>query len=214
MININFNKTKSSTIYQDQDPQTNALSGLITNIKASVSKSDFSLDSIMILRIIMNLVLIACFPIALKFYETQEIKKLDVQKAQVDSELNGLKTQLTKVESELKAYGEFQDKSKEFVKKKDFLKELAGSRLIIPRALNLIQEKTPRTVWLEKISLNLLEKKSTVEISGKSFNEIDVNRFANSLHDILDKNSIIVDTRDSKKSGGVAEVSFSLRAEM
>ena len=52
--------------------------------------------------------------------------------------------------------------------------------------LDLIQNKVPKTVWLENLKLNISEEKNELQMTGKSFNEAHVNAFASSLHDILD----------------------------
>ena len=48
-------------------------------------------------------------------------------------------------------------------------------------------------------------------LSGKSLNEADINFFANSLHEILDKNSITVNMNDIKEGGSVVNVDFQLQ---
>ena len=92
---------------------------------------------------------------------------------------------------------------------------MAESRLIIPRTIDLIQNKTPKTVWLEVLKLEISEKgHSSVYISGRSFTEDHINFFANSLHDVLDRNSITVDTQDIKEGDSVVRVDFNLKGMM
>lgn len=212
MININFNKTKSSVIHAGtQSGMETGESSVITNLKSTFANVQFDLQPGIIIKMITNLVLILCFPLGLKVYEVREINKLEVQKQAVSSALKQTQDRLAQLKAELDSYSHLQEKSKEFATKKEFLRGLAEARLIIPRTVDLIQNKTPKTVWLERLNLKLSKEETAVEISGKSFNEAHVNSFAGSLHDILDKNSITVDTRDIKEGGSIVKVNFNLK---
>ena len=219
MIKVNLNKTKSSMTYDTQRAEVNpsgsvfstAISTALKNIK---SQSIFEMNTVIMMKFILNLIFILCFPLALKAYEIHQINKLTNEKVQKENLLSSINEELAKLETELKSYDYLQKKAEEFKKKKEFLKTLAEARLIIPRTIDLIQNRTPETVWLEHLKLELLETRQKVYISGKSFSETHVNFFANSLHDVLDKNSITVNTHDIREGDSVVRVNFSLQGVM
>lgn len=219
MIKVNLNKTKSSVIYDTKETglgssdtffQT-AVSTVLTNIKkTNVAEA----SATALLKIVINFILVLCFPLALKVYEVNQIKELEKQKSKKEQLLAAASGELSRLETELRSYDHLQAKAEEYRKKKEFLKKLAESRLIIPRTIDLIQNKTPKTVWLEELRLEISERGQKVHITGKSFNEAHVNFFANSLHDVLDKNSITVDTQDIREGNSVVKVDFNLKGTM
>ena len=218
MLKINLNKTKKAEVFQDQTHSTGlatAGSTLFTNLKTLVGgiKSDV-ITPVLIVKIIINISLIVFFPLGLKIYEMIQINKLETQKKATDDILAGAQLKLDQLRKELSNYDHLKDLSQEFVRKKNFLQGLAEKRLVIPRTIDLIQNNTPKTVWLEHIKLNLSDEKNTVEISGKSFNENHVNSFATSLHNILDKNSITLETQDIKEGESIVKVDFDLKGVM
>ena len=216
MIKVNLNKTKTHVSYQTQHDLTSEKS-VLTSLKtylASIKKTD--VDTIVFVKIIMNFILIFCFPLGLKVYEIRQISQLNAEKSQEDKILNKSKGQLSQLEQEIQTYSYLKDKALEFSEKKDFLKQLGEARLVIPRTIDLIQNKIPEAVWLESLNLNAssTEGKSTLSITGESLNEAYVNAFANSLHDILDENSITVNTQDVSESNSVVKVRFDLKGIM
>ena len=217
MIKVNLNKTKSSIIYNTQRTEENPANSLLSTVVSTALKglkgqSMVDLNVSLIAKVLLNLVLILSFPLALKAYEINQINKIKKEKQQKEKLLASANDEFSNLESQLAAYDYLKDKAREFSEKKDFLKKLAESRLTIPRTIDLIQSKTPKTVWLESLKLELSEEgQQSVHISGQSFSEAHVNSFANSLHDVLDKNSITVNTHDIKDGDSVVKVNFSLQ---
>ena len=217
MIKVNLNKTKSSvTSYytQSRTGLAGAGSSIFTSIKETIANKEIAINPAIFIKIIINLILVLCFPLGLKIYEVREINKLENKKQGVEKSLAETKERFSQLESEIKSYGHLQEQAREFEEKKGFLKELAQSRLIIPQMMDLIQNKTPKTVWLEHLKMEITKDGNKLELSGKSFNETHVNFFASSLHDILDKNSITVDTMDIKEGNSVVKVDFKLQGVM
>ncbi len=214
MIKVNLNKTKSSTIYSQSVSSESVHSTIFTNIKKRLQGKTINISPAILIKMVINLILIACFPLGLKIYELREIKKLNDKKKKEEQVLANEQKKLAILTEELGKYDHLQDKSKEFTDKMDFLKDLAETRLIVPQTIDLIQDKIPKTVWLESLSLNISTGKNILQIEGQSLDEADVNAFAASLHDILNENSIVVNTRDVKESNSVVRVKFKLEGEM
>lgn len=215
MIKINLNKTQISDL-KNETKSTGLASGefstIVTKIKTEMSKmnmEDIGFD--IFLKIIINLILILCFPMGLKIYEINQINNLEKVKKQKEDLLNTKNQQLVSLSQQLKAYDHLQNKAEEYSNKKTFLKKIAENRIIIARTLDIIQNKTPETVWLKNLSLELQEDYTQINLSGKSFSEGHINSFANSLNDVLDRNSITVDTRDVKEGNSVTHVEFQLK---
>lgn len=213
MIKINFKQTK---IARDQDTKSTGLasqgaSTIVTALVEQAKKIQFGdIGPEVFFRMTINVVLVLCFPLGLKIYEINQINKLERIKKQKEDLLATTNQRLADVSEELEDYSHLQEKSKEYQTKKNFLKGLAEARIVIPRTLDIIQNKTPETVWLKQVSLELSDANTKVSLSGKSFKEADINAFANSLNDILDRNSIFVSTRDVKEGNSVVSVDFEL----
>ena len=215
MIKVNLNKTKTSDL-RSETKSTGLAGGefstIITKIQTEMSKmnmEDIGFD--VFFKIIINLILILCFPLGLKIYEINQINNLEKIKKQKESLLNTKNQQLKSLSQQLKAYDHLQKKADEYANKKNFLKKIAENRIIIARTLDIIQNKTPETVWLKNLALELQETYTQINLSGKSFSEDHINSFADSLNDVLDKNSITVDTRDVKEGNSVTHVEFQLK---
>ena len=216
MIKVNLNKTKSAVASYTQSRSGLADSGssIFTSLKETIANKEIAINPAIFTKIIINLILILCFPLGLKIYEVRQIQKLENKKQGTEKLLAETEGRLSQLETEIKSHGHLQDQAREFEEKKAFLKELAQSRLIIPQMMDLIQNKTPKTVWLEHLKMEITEEGNRLELSGKSFHETHVNFFASSLHDILDKNSITVDTQDIKEGNSVVKVDFKLQGVM
>ena len=212
MIKVNLNKTKSSVTLNTQSTGlASSGSTVFTKIKTVVSERGADFSIALLIRFIINIVLISCFPLGLKFYEIQQINKLGAEKDQEDSLMMETRDRFATLMAEIKSYDHLKKKSEEFTHKRKFLQELAEARLTVPRIIDLIQNKIPKTVWLEELKLKVSKEKNELEISGKSFSEAHVNVFASSLHDILDKNSITVNTQDIAEGGNkMVRVAFVL----
>jgi len=213
MIKVNLNKTKNSVYHTRSTGMASSGSSVFTQLKTVISEN-VDVNPFIFIKFIVNAILILCFPLGLKIYEINEIRKLNKEKSQAETVLSGTQNELSSLKLELAKYDHLKSKAQEFSDKKAFLKELADSRLVIPRMIDLIQNKVPKTVWLEDLSLNISEQKNELQMTGKSFSEAHVNAFASSLHDILDKNSVTVNTRDIKEGDSVVKVNFSLKGVM
>ena len=215
MIKVNLNKTKGSTIYGPQDTGL-APSGstIFTQIKEALDEQKFVFGPSFFIKMAINIVFIACFPIGLKIYEMKEIGKLEKEEQQMKSLLTSAQGKLSTLKTELESYSYLKEKSDEFSRKKNFLKKLAETRLTVPRIVDLIQNKIPKTVWLENLKLKVFDEGHQLHISGGGFTEAHVNLFAGSLYDILDKNSITVNMQDIKEGDDVIKVSFELKGTM
>ena len=220
MIKINLNKTKQSAeaspeatkITELTSVLKNAGTTLITTLSNKARVEELNVGKVV--KAAVKLIVIACFPLSLKFYEINQITQLESEKVSQDQILSDIQKQLGAVNAEIGKYGWLQEKSKEYVKKKEFLKSLAEKRLVIPRTIDFIQNNTPATVWWNSISLNIEKDQKKISIKGESFNESYVNSFANSLHDVVDKNSITVSTRDMQGQERLEKVQFDLMGEI
>ena len=216
MIKLNLNKTRSAVASNTAltDEKTKG-STVLTDIGTALGQKIESMGPGLIIRIAVNLILIACFPLGLKVYEVRQINTLKAQKQKEDLLLDKTKKKLSVLKARLDSYGYLKEKSKEFERKKEFLSWLAEERLVIPRILDFIQDKLPNTVWLKRIDVDISNKENKrVEISGESFKEVGVNVFSGSLEQILDGNSITVNMRDVKEGESIVKVSFDLKGNM
>lgn len=214
MIKINLNKTKGTvnTYHTKSTGLATRGESVLTNIFKS--KDSVPVDPLIVIKAVINIVLVLSFPLGLKVYEVHQINKLDVKKQKVEQLLNKTNQKLSQTKTKLESYSYLKTKSEEFTKKKEVLKKLAGERLVIPRVIDLIQSKTPKTVWLKSLKMELSDQGKVLKLSGSSFNEAYINFFATSLHDILDQDSITVDTRDIKEGNSVVKVDFNLQGVM
>ena len=215
MIRVNLKHTKVSADKAMDTKSTGlaseGVSTIVTNL-TDVAKR-MNLDSLtpgVIFKMVINLILILCFPLGLKIYEINQINKLEKIKKEKEHLLKVKNQKLLNLSQKLESYAHLQEKAKEYQKKKDFLKKIAEDRIIIARTLDIIQSKTPDTVWLKDLHLTLSEKNTKVSLSGKSFKESHINAFADSLNEILDKDSITVSTRDVREGNSVVNVEFDL----
>ena len=217
MIKLNLNKTRTAI---DSDTvegrrKKSGQSTVLTGLQSVLAERMESVGPGFIIKLIVNVVLILCFPLGLKIYEVQQINKLKAQKEKEELLLNETNQQLSILKTELNRYGYLKGKSEEFIRKKEFLSQLTKERLDVPRILDFIQDNLPKTVWLKKIQVDVSNKENTrVEISGESFKEISVNVFASSLEQILNGNSITVNMRDVKEGNSVVKVNFDLKGEI
>ncbi|MDE0092422.1 MAG: hypothetical protein OXN83_03950 [Oligoflexia bacterium] len=215
MIKINLNKTKSEVVSDNSLKETGLnSSSVFANLKTSLGEKSQLLSPGFIIKIIVNIVLVACFPLSLKIYEVKQINELEAQKRKEELLLSQTNQKLSALKQELDSYGYLKEKVEEFSKKRQFLSSLTEERLVVPKILDFIQENLPNTVWLKKVLVDISEENKRVEISGESFRESSVNIFAGSLEQILDGNSITVSMRDIKEGKSVVKVSFDLKGSM
>ena len=214
MMKMNLNQTKVSTGIETRSTGM-ASEGLSIITYIAKKGKNFELENLspeVLFKLIVNVILIFCFPLSLKVYEINQINKLEKIKKQKEELLGAKNQQLSELSQELQLYGYIQEQAEEYRAKKAFLKEIARKRIIIAKKMDLIQDRIPKTVWLKRLQLELLEENMKVSLEGKSFNEANINIFATSLHGILDKNSIIVNTRDVRRGNSILSVEFRLEA--
>ena len=216
MIKINLNKTRTvaDTGLSSKDKKTKATSSVLTGLQTAFQGRLSSVGPSFIIKIVINIVCILCFPLGLKVYEVKQINKLKAQKTQEEALLNQANQKLSVLKKKLDSYGYLKEKAEEFEKKKQFLSQLTRERLVIPKILDYIQDHLPSTVWLKNIEVDVSSEKKSIKILGESFKEAGVNIFASSLEQILDENSITVNMRDVKEGNSVVKVSFDLKGEV
>ena len=212
MIKVNLKKTKTSNTQH-----TKARTGVGQTFTGTVKEvqqimNQFGLDSGLVFKVLFKLLLIGCFPLALKIYEKRKVGDLRKEKNQQEEILNQANQKLSAIQQQLNSYDYLQEKSKEFHEKKEYLKQLAAKRLVIIKTLDALQDNIPKTVWLDRLSMRVEKGGKMIEISGKSFSESNINAFAGNLTEVLDQNSIVINTRDIKEGGSIVKVEFNLKA--
>ena len=216
MIKLNLNKTRS-TVASDTELKQSKTSGsaLLTDFQTAMSSKFSQAGPGFLIKMLINIIFIACFPLGLKIYEVNQINKLKTQLQKEKNILEQNEQQLSALKTELDSYGYLKEKTKEFETKKEFLSQLTEKRLDVPRILDFIEDKRPDTVWLKKVQIDISrEDIKKVSISGESFKERSVNAFASSLEQILNGNTITVNMRDIKEGSSVIKISFDLKGEI
>ena len=173
-----------------------------------------SLDPSVLLKIVVKLLLILCFPAGLKVYETWQLAELGKEKGALETNLSARAQTRDKLKKEVKSFDYLTAQAKEYDQKKAFLKELANSRLIIPQLLDQVQSVIPESVWLKNLRVEIKDE-GNLYIQGESLSEDRINLFADSLKNIVNKDSITLSTRDVKGGKqGFVKVSFDLKASL
>ena len=218
MIKVNLKNTKtSSPIYTktgtDISDKTNFQSA-VSNIVGEWFQFDLSaFNPFILLVILVKLAFLSGFPLALYIYEVRIINQLENEFKVVQQKYTAKQKVLTDVNQKINAYGYLKDKSKEYDDKKEFLKGLAHSRLIIPQLLDQIQSIIPESVWLKRIEVTIKDK-GNMKIVGESLGEDKVNLFADSLKTIIERDSIKVNMTDMKENNNSVKVQFTLTAAL
>jgi len=218
MIKVNFNQKKTSMA----EARTRGLaptgtSQILNQFTETLKEKQSLLDTQTLVKFIFNIIIVLCFPIGLKIYEIKEIRKLEKLKAQEQSILDQKNQQLASVKKELEAYAYLEDLSKEFSTKRAFLSEISSGRLVVPRVIDFIQNKIPKGMWLTNVKIDLQNLETAkLSISGFSIKEASINYFTNSLEAILQRESILVNTRDIKDSQSqtITKTNFSLKGNL
>ena len=217
MIKLNFNSTKTSAGPTYEKTTETGFSTSFTSI-STINQDIISqlkvVEPRVLVVILLKFLFILAFPVCLKVYEVIHIRELEAVKVVAQKNLDKKKQNLQKVEKEIASYSYLDNKSAEFESKKDFIKKLSESRLIIPRTLDSIQTNIPKTVWLKGVEVAVGKDKSVLKIKGESLTEDSVNSFADSLKSFVDRPSIKLTTRDIKEQGSTVRVSFDLKADM
>lgn len=224
MIKINFKATKISSIAvygtatrdtglntEDLGTQVKTLGTFLSDqVKTQMLEISFATVLLMVIKILM----ILSFPAALKIYEFQQVNNNSMQQQEIQKTIDAAQGKLKKVNAEIKKFSYLTDQSREFESKKNFIKKLTESRLIVPRVLDSIQSHIPNTVWLKSISIKVEKEESKLSLRGESLTESVVNSFADSLKNIVDRSSIRVTTQDIKDGDNTVKVGFNLDSKI
>ena len=217
MIKVNFNQKKTDNVNHDTTGlASKRTSQMITQISEMAKEAQELISPQAIIKILINVILILSLPIGLKFYEIREIGKLTTQKNQEQSVLDQKNQEVARLKKELESYAYIKDIANEFENKKNFLKEISEDRLVVPRIMDFIQNQIPKDLWLTDLQIDLKEEDRKISLSGFSVKESSINYFTNMLQQILQKESISVDTRDIKdgSSDSILKTSFNLKGEL
>ena len=216
MIKINLKNTKTSAGYVSGEKTYNMSTGVtsassISSVAGYLKKTSSEVDATIFFKIILKSVFILSIPLGLKIYELQTIFGLEKQKKVVEASLSSKKRELAGLQTKMDSFGYLEKESKEYKSKKSFLKELAKSRLTIPKFMDNIQSVIPDSIWLTRVQLSLKEEDSDVIIEGESLNEENVNLFLQSLKGIIQGNSIQFNTQDMASKGDLVRVKFNIK---
>lgn len=131
------------------------------------------------LVILLKVVILVGGIIALNFYESQNLDKLNLRLQASSQNLLQLQTELTQKQNELNSIGSIEEESKVLHDKMALLKNLSKLRLREVKSLDYIQSIVPQRVWLT----DLLIEQERYLIKGKSRNAVDVSQFVRKLED-------------------------------
>ena len=219
MIKFNLKKTKVSTVTaMDDGSFENTAFGkslAATDIKSILGSMDFSeLDAAFFVKFSMKLLLISMLPVGLKVYEIYNITMLEKEKKRVESVLSSKQAESAKLQKKITSFDYLKKQAKEYENKKGLLKELAHSRLVIPKFLDQVQSVIPDSVWLTGLQVMQTDRANSIVINGESLNEESVNNFLTYLQDVVQRNTIQFNTKDVKKTGRLVRVQFNIRADL
>ncbi len=216
MIKVNLKETKTASsiytktgtgAYENEDFKT-----AVGTIVKEWFEIDFKmLNPFIFLSILIKLILIAGFPIGLYIYEARVIGQLEERLESLGQKHTSLQKSLSDLKVKIESNGHLKDKSKEYDNKKEFLKGLAYSRLIVPQLLDQVQSIIPESVWLKTITVSTKEE-GDLKIVGESLGEDRVNLFADSLKVIVERDSIKVNMTDVEENNNFVKVKFTLTA--
>ncbi len=171
-MKIDLRRTRADTViddggddfifYEDEKP------GFLSNI---------SIDPWKVLGFCIRVVICAVGVIALRYFERQNLDKLNRQKTMVQGELDQMVKTRKDKEKQVESFGYIVEKSKEFYNKLDIIQDLADSRLLPLTGLDYIQNVIPEEVWLREIEFQNKEFK----ITGTSTTNKQVQNFIEKL---------------------------------
>ena len=219
MIKFNLKKTKVSSItsMDDMSFEDTAFGKSLgaTDLKTLLGEVDFSeLDAGFFVKFSMKLLFIAMIPLGLKVYEIYSITLLEKEKKRVESILSSKQSESAKLQQKITSFDYLKKQAEEYENKKNLLKNLAHSRLVIPKFLDQVQSVIPDSVWLTGLQVIQSDKADSIVIDGESLNEESVNSFLTHLQDVVQKNTIQFNTQDIKKTGRLVRVKFNIRADL
>jgi len=118
-----------------------------------VSESiDWNMDTKDVFLIVFKLFSLALGILVMMYFEKQNIEKLNAKRASIQKELNGMQSQKSNMETEIKSFSDLDNKSQEFMQQLEVIQVLAKKRLQAISVLDMIQTAIPEKVWLKKIA--------------------------------------------------------------
>ena len=222
MIKVNLKNTKTA-ISRFGSSETNitgteSAGSQFSTIVDQLKQLDLSaLDTTLILKMVIKLVLLSSLPFGLKVYEMIHIGMLESKLQKVEENINHKNAERDQIQIQINNYAYLKRKEEEFNRKKELLSSLASSRLIIPRFLDEVQTAILPSVWLHRIEVSAEdknEKKRNVSFTGEGVNEELINSFVEDLKMFVDANSLRLNTRDIKEGGSSIKVQFDIQAEL
>ncbi len=212
---VQSSKTESSISAQTGTAFGSSYTGSLSATIEGIKRGNFlqDLEPAVLLKFVVKALLILCFPFALKIYEAQQIDSLKAQKTALEGNLAEQTKARDILAKKIKSFDYLTIQAKEYDQKKETLRKLARSRLIIPQLLDQIQSIIPESVWLKTLSVKI-KGKGGLSIQGESLSEDRINLFADSLKNIVDRDSISLSTRDVRSQENFVKVSFDLKADL
>ena len=224
MIKVNLKNTKTAISrfsYSETTSATGASTAASTQLSSFLKQLQqldlSSLDTAVLLRIMIKFILVCAIPFSLKIYEIINIEKLKNSIKQVETNVASTNSARDQIQVKIKNYDYLKKKEEEFNRKKELLSGLASSRLVIPRFLDEIQTAIPPSVWLKEMEVsapNPRENKRQVKFAGEGLNEELINSFVEELKIFVDANSLRLNTRDIKEGEISVKVKFDIQAEL
>ena len=225
MIKLNLNKTKVESTQMEATLTTNPgnttsmtsfKDTALSRFREMINKTSEEITPAIIIKASINLGILICCPLGIKIYEVRGKSALKKAQEQVQMELDSAKQEVAGLDGELKKYEKIKEDSIGFLKRKEFLKKIASSRLIIPEALDFIQNNLPENVWLNSLNIKLTNKETNefeMRLQGNGINELNVNSFESILGSFLDPKTVTSSVQDVKSEDNSVKVSFSIEGK-
>lgn len=218
MIKVNLKNTRTaiSRVGFSETGVTERLSKgkTFSTVLEQVKTIDLSeIDSALLLKILIKMVILFSIPFGLKVYEIMNIENLEEERKAVQAKVTSKKASLDQIQNSIDQYNHLKQTEIEFNRKKNMLANLASTRLIIPRFLDEIQTMIPPYVWLRSIVVGSeRDNKREVTLSGEGVNEEIINNFLENLKSSVDANSLQLNTQDMKDEKSSTKVKFHIKA--
>ncbi len=126
---------------------------------------------------LIKLLIILLAPIALYFYENQNITAIRSDLSHKQSALAALQSFNAKAESAVKEIKKFKEDEKKIQARITVLEKLAKDRFREVKVLDLFQQAIPEKAWLTQVTI----KEGKVLLAGYSLSDVDISTFMDSL---------------------------------
>lgn len=154
----------------------------------------------------IRLVIIALFPLALYFHETQKIPELQAKLASKNSVLQSLTEKNLKAQGAVEEIKKFKEDQARLQKQIDTLEGLQKERLREVKILDNLQKDIPEKLWLSRLEF----QDAKLMITGLTTNDTELTSFMESLS----KSVFLKDVNLVKSSEEQAERGFLKRFEI